>query len=163
MMLPRTGLSQLRLSLAVATVAAVLASPGGAFAQASSECSKGLELFKARISWIQKIQALPKKNADPGTACSLFTKLGSANATVLSWARHNKEWCKIEDDQIVGLEREAKQVGGIRANACKVAAQFSKMKQQAEQARRSGGDTGFSVDMSADPLKPQFKIPPSAL
>ncbi len=149
----------------LALLLAVVAVPCAAFAQVSPECQAGIGLFKARIGWIQKIQALPKKNADPVVACTLFTRLGAANATVLKWAKSNKDWCSIEDNQITGLENEAKQVGGIRANACKVAAQYSKMKAQAIQQQRAkaSGDNAFSVDMHSDPLVPPVKIPPSAL
>lgn len=164
-MLSATRLSPCRLMLTGATlVASVALAPSLAVAQVSSECQKGIELFKARIGWIQKIQALPKKVTDPVKACSLFTALGSANARTLAWARSNKDWCSIEDNQITSLEAEAKQVGGIRAKACTVAAEYNKMKHQAEQAARNHEQNGsFSVDMSTDPLSPPVKIPPSAL
>jgi hypothetical protein len=135
-----------------------------AFAQqVSPECQKGIGLFKARISWIQRIQALPKKHTDPAAACSLLSNLLSANSRVLAWTKANKDWCSIGDDQLAGLQREAQQVGGIRANACKVAAQYNKLKQEAMQAQRNRQNDGFSVDMSSDPLAPSVKIPPSAL
>ena len=154
----------LRSSVAAAVVLAVVAgAPGTAFAQVSPECQKGIELFKERIAWIQKLQAMPKKNADPYTACSLLTKLGSANARVLAWTKSNKDWCSIGDDQVASLQKEAQQVGGIRANACKVAAQYAKLKEQAAQAQKNHSDDGFSVDMHSDPLTPTIKIPPSAL
>jgi hypothetical protein len=163
-MLPRTRLSPLRSSVAGAVAFAILAGvPGAAFAQASPECQKGIELFKGRIVWIQKLQALPRKHADPVTACSILSNLGAANARVLAWTRKNKDWCSIGDDQLAGLEKEAQQVGGIRANACKVAAQYNKLKQQALQAQKNRQEDGFSVDMSSDPLAPPVKIPPSAL
>jgi hypothetical protein len=129
---------------------------------APSECQQGIGLFKQRITIIQRIQALPKKAADPFIACTLFTNLGAANAHVLSWAKANKEWCQIEDNQITGLETEARQVAGIRVKACGVAAQYKKLKAQAEAAARNGGG-GFNVDMSSDPLAPTVKIPPAAL
>jgi hypothetical protein len=140
--------------------------PGLASAQqVSVECQKGIELFKARITWIQKIQALPKKATDPVIACGLFGGLSNANARVLTWAKANKDWCSIEDNQITGLEAEAKQVGGIHAKACNVASQYSKLKHQAETAakNRQSSSDAFSVDMHADPLAPPVKIPPSAL
>jgi hypothetical protein len=127
-----------------------------------SECQQGIGLFKQRIGFIQRIQALPKKSADPFLTCTLFTSLGAANARVLSWAKSNKEWCQIEDNQLIGLETEARQVAGIRAKACGVAAQYKKLKAQAEAAARNGGG-GFNVDMSSDPLAPPVKIPPAAL
>jgi hypothetical protein len=161
LMRPPTRLSALRGFLLGAAIAAA---PGVAFAQqVSPECQKGLDLFKQRIVWIQKIQAMPKKNADPFVACTLFTKLGAANASVLAWAKSNKDWCSIEDNQITGLEGEAKQVGSIRAKSCAVAAQYSKLKAQALEAAKHRQDNGFSVDMSADPLATPVKIPPSAL
>jgi len=161
-MLRTTSHSRLLPTLArLAFCAALASAPCVAFAQqVSPECQKGIGLFKNRIDWIKKIQALPKKNADPAVACSLFNKLVSANATVLTWAKSNKEWCSIEDNQIAGLETERKQVGTIRAKACNVAAQYAKMKKQAAQARQNDA---FGVDMSSDPLAPPVKIPPSAL
>jgi hypothetical protein len=144
--------------------ATVASEPSQTMAQqaaAPSECQQGLGLFKQRISIIQRIQALPKKSADPFMACTLFTNLGAANAHVLSWAKANKEWCQIEDNQITGLETEARQVAGIRTKACGVAAQYKKLKSQAEAAARNGGN--FNIDMSADPLAPPVKIPPAAL
>ena len=124
-MLRRSRSSLCRRALAGATALAItVTTAGGAFAQMSTspECQKGITLFKARIAWIQKIQALPRKKADPVVACTYFTKLGGANATVLAWAKANKEWCQIEDNQITGLEGEAKQVAAIRGKACTVAA-----------------------------------------
>jgi|HubBroStandDraft_4_1064222.scaffolds.fasta_scaffold502944_1 hypothetical protein len=165
-MLPSSGFPSLRRALAGAAALALLAAmSGGAFAQVSPECQKGIELFKARIGWIQKIQALPKKGADPVIACTLFSKLGAANATVLAWSKANKDWCSIEDNQITGLQTEAGQVAGIRANACKVAAQYKKLKEQAlHQAQQNRDEnSAFSVDMHSDPLAPPVKIPPSAL
>jgi len=157
--------SRQRLALAGVTLAAAIAlAPAIASAQqVSSECKAGIDLFKARITWIQRIQALPKKNANPETACSLFGNLSSANARVLAWAKSNKDWCSIEDNQITGLEAEAKQVGAIRAKACSVAVQYNKMKHQAEQAARNHQNDAFSVDMHTDPLAPPVKVPPSAL
>ncbi|MFI5016088.1 MAG: hypothetical protein ACHQAY_27445 [Hyphomicrobiales bacterium] len=164
-MLAPTRPSAPRLALAGAALLATLAlAPSVAVAQqVSSECQKGIEFFKARIGLIQRIQGLPKGHADPAVACSLFTSLGGANARVLAWARSNKDWCSIEDNQITGLENEAKQVAGIRAKACNVAAEVNKMKHQAEQAARNHRDDAFSVDMHSDPLAPPVKIPPSAL
>ena len=165
-MLRRSRSSLCRRTLAgAAALAITVTTAGGAFAQMSTspECQKGITLFKARIVWIQKIQALPRNKADPVVACSYFTKLGGANATVLAWAKANKEWCQIEDNQITGLEGEAKQVAAIRGKACTVAAQYAKMKDQAQRQAQQGGDGGFSVDMHSDPLAPPVKIPPSAL
>jgi len=160
-------LSHLRRTGVAATLAATFALvPAIAGAQqTSSECAKGIDLFKARITWIQRIQELQKakKQTDPGTACSLFGNLGAANARVLAWAKTNQAWCSIEENQITGLEAEAKQVGGVRAKACNVAAQYNKMKHQAEQQRHNQQDNAFSTDMHADPLAPTNKIPPSAL
>jgi hypothetical protein len=147
-----------------AVVAGALSLPGVAVAQqVSSECQKGIELFKARFSVIQRIQALPKKKTDPVVACSLFTKLGGANARVLTWAKANREWCQIGDDQIKGLEGEATSVASIRGKACGVAAQYTKLKAQAEHARAHNQDDAFSADMHSDPLSQPVKIPPSAL
>ena len=144
--------------------AVLVLAPATAFAQqASSDCLKGGDLFKARIGWIQKIQALPKKHADPVLACSLFNNLSSANARVLAWAKTNKDWCSIEDNQIAGLEAESTNVSNIRGKACAAAAQFAKLKRQAEQAAKNSQDDAFSVDMHSDPLAPRVKIPPSAL
>ena len=149
---------------AMALFAALALAPASVFAQqVSSDCQKGGELFKARIGWIQKIQSLPKKHTDPMTACSLFNGLSSANARVLAWAKSNKDWCSIEDSQIAGLEAESTNVSNIRGKACAAAAQFAKLKHQAEQAAKNGQDDAFSVDMHSDPLAPRVKIPPSAL
>ncbi len=163
-MLQPTRPSLLRQSVAAAVAVAIVAGASGtAFAQASPECQKGIELFKARIGWIQKLQSLPKKNANPITACSLLTNLGAANARVLAWTKANKDWCSIGDDQLASLQKEAQQVGSFRANACKVAAQYNKLKAQALAAQKNRENDGFSVDMSSDPLSPTVKIPPSAL
>ncbi|SEB75454.1 hypothetical protein SAMN05519104_0046 [Rhizobiales bacterium GAS188] len=157
--------SRPRLAFAGATLlAAITLVPALASAQqVSAECKPGIELFKARITWIQRIQALPKKHTDPIIACTLFGNLSSANARVLAWAKSNKDWCAIEDNQITGLEAEAKQVGSIRAKACNVAAEFGKLKHQAEQAAKNRQSDSFSVDMHSDPLASPVKIPPSAL
>jgi hypothetical protein len=152
------------LKLVAATLFATLAlAPATAVAQVSSDCEKGGDLFKARISWIQKIQALPRKHADPNAACSLFNGLAGANAKVLAWAKTNKDWCSIEDNQIAGLEAESTNVSAIRGKACAAAAQFSKLKNEAERAAKNRQDDAFSVDMHSDPLAPPVKIPPSAL
>jgi hypothetical protein len=160
--------SPARLRLAVgALCAAIVFAPALAVAQQApqvpSECQQGIALFKARISIIERIQKMPKKHADPNVACSLFTSLGGANARVLSWAKKNKDWCSIQDNQITGLEAEAGNISKIRGQACTVAAQYKKLKAQAEARAKSGGNGGFAVDMSQDPLAPRVKIPPSAL
>jgi hypothetical protein len=144
-------------------VAIVAGTSGAAFAQVSPECQKGVELFKARITWIQRLQAMPKKGANPVTACSLLNNLSSANARVLAWTKSNKDWCQIGDDQLASLQKEAQQVGSFRANACKVAAQYNKLKEQALNAQKNHQNDSFSVDMSSDPLTAPVKIPPSAL
>ncbi|MBW0003630.1 MAG: hypothetical protein JO216_09080 [Hyphomicrobiales bacterium] len=146
-----------------ATLFATLALPPAAFAQVSSDCQKGGELFKARIVWIEKIQGLPRKKTDPVTACTLFNNLSSANAKVLAWAKANKDWCAIEDTQIAGLEAESTNVGNIRGKACAAAAQYTKLKAEAERAAKNRDNDAFSVDMHSDPLAPPVKIPPSAL
>ncbi|MBV9741851.1 MAG: hypothetical protein JOZ30_19570 [Hyphomicrobiales bacterium] len=147
-----------------ATLFATLAlPPAAAFAQVSSDCQKGGELFKARIVWIEKIQGLPRKKTDPVTACTLFNNLSSANAKVLAWAKANKDWCAIEDTQIAGLEAESTNVGNIRGKACAAAAQYTKLKAEAERAAKNRDNDAFSVDMHSDPLAPPVKIPPSAL
>ena len=147
-----------------ATLFASLAlAPVTVLAQVSSDCQKGGELFKARIVWIEKIQALPRKKTDPVTACSLFNNLSSANTKVLAWAKANKDWCAIEDNQIAGLEAESTNVGNIRSKACAAAAQYTKLKSEAERAAKNRDNDAFSVDMHSDPLAPPVKIPPSAL
>jgi hypothetical protein len=143
--------------------AALTLAPATLLAQVSSDCQKGGELFKARIAWIEKIQGLPRKKTDPVTACSLFNNLSSANAKVLAWAKANKDWCSIEDQQIAGLEAESTNVSNIRGKACAAAAQFSKLKNEAERAAKNRDNDAFSVDMHSDPLAPPVKIPPSAL
>jgi hypothetical protein len=152
------------LKLVGATLFATLAlAPATVLAQVSSDCQKGGDLFKARIAWIQKIQSLPRKKTDPVTACSLFNGLAGANAKVLSWAKANKDWCSIEDNQIAGLEAESSNVSNIRGKACTAAAQFTKLKNEAERAAKNRDNDAFSVDMHSDPLAPPVKIPPSAL
>ena len=137
-----TRLSPHRLKLVGATLFATLAlAPAIVMAQVSSDCQKGGELFKARISFIQKIQALPRKHADPNAACSLFNGLAGANAKVLAWAKANKDWCSIEDQQIAGLEAESTNVSTIRGKACAAAAQFTKLKNEAERAAKIGRTT----------------------
>ena len=70
----------------------------------------------------------------------------------------------VSAKHVASLQNEAKQVGGIRAKACSVAAQYSKMKQQAQHAAQQNRESdAFSVDMNTDPLAPPVKIPPSAL
>lgn len=147
-----------------ATMFATLAlAPATVLAQVSSDCQKGGELFKARIVWIEKIQSLPRKKTDPVTACSLFNNLSGANAKVLAWAKANKDWCAIEDNQIAGLEAESTNVANIRGKACAAAAQYTKLKAEAERAAKNRDNDAFSVDMHSDPLAPPVKIPPSAL
>lgn len=154
----------LRSSVAAAVALAIVAGvPSMAFAQVSAECQKGVELFKGRIAWIQKLQAMPKKGANPIVACSLLNNLSAANARVLAWTKSNKDWCGIGDDQLASLQKEAQQVGTFRANACKVAAQYNQLKAQALAAQKNRQNDSFSVDMSSDPLAPTVKIPPSAL
>ena len=159
-----TRFSPRGVKLVGATLFVTLAlAPVAALAQVSSDCQKGGELFKARIAWIEKIQALPRKKTDPVTACTLFNGLASANAKVLSWAKANKDWCSIEDNQIAGLEAESTNVSNIRGKACTAAAQYSKLKAEAERAAKNRDNDAFSVDMHSDPLAPPIKIPPSAL
>ncbi len=56
-----------------------------------------------------------------------------AEEALLAYMVKNKDWCSFPDDAINNLKASHEKNAGFSAKACKVAAQFKKMKEQAAQ------------------------------
>ncbi len=116
-----------------------------AFAQ-SSVCQEGQKILQERQSLVQQINKLmdggKKKQVDPRSACSVFTKLVTNGNAGQKWMTDNKDWCQIPDQVVEGFSKDHQRSQEIKGQACQAAAKMAEMekraKQQAQQAQQGG-------------------------
>jgi len=128
----RTGLA-----LGLALVAAC-ATP------ALADCGQDMQkLAQARNGEMQRIndffKSLKGKPADPAAACARTSGLLRADEALIAYMTKNKDWCSFPDDAINNLKAGHAKNVAFSERACKVAAQFKKMKEQAAKGETAGG------------------------
>ena len=126
----RTGLA-LGLALAAAFAAPALA-----------DCGQDMQkLAQARNAEMQKLNDFFKsfkgKPADPEAACAKTSGILRADEALIAYMTKNKDWCSFPDEAIANLKIGHEKNVAFSGRACKVAAQFRKMKEQA--AKGEGG------------------------
>lgn len=134
-----------------------------ALAQASG-CEDGKKIIAERQSLAQQIEKLSgggkKKQIDPRSACTIFTKLVNNGEAGVKWMTSNKDWCQIPDQVVQNFSEEHKRIQGIKGQACQAAAKVAEMEKRAKQAqqqqqqgagnRLGGGLTGsYSIPKGA--------------
>jgi hypothetical protein len=116
-----------------------------AFAQ-SSACQEGQKILQERQGIVQQINKLTdggkKKQMDPRSACTVFSKLVTNGDAGQKWMTDNKDWCQIPDQIVEGFSKDHKRSQEIKGQACQAAAKMAEMekraKQQAQQAQQGG-------------------------
>jgi cell division protein FtsB len=122
-----------------------------AFAQ-SNVCQEGQKILQERQSLVQQINKLTdggkKKQIDPRSACTVFSKLVTNGNAGQKWMTDNKDWCQIPDQVVEGFGKDHQRSQEIKGQACQAAAKMAEMekraKQQAQQAQQAqqGGLAG---------------------
>lgn len=150
-----TGIASLSI-MASAPVLAQTAPPG---------CEKMQSLLLQRKASVDAIQKLSKggKKMDARAACGAFGKLVSNGSETVKWMESNKAWCQIPDTFLGGLKQDHEKAIGIRAQACKVAAQMQEMEKRARAQAAQGGGGGGGGLLGGPGLTGQRHIPAGAL
>jgi hypothetical protein len=124
-------------SLALAFAGMIWAAPAVA-----QNCSEDVQkLVQRRVAEMQTINKIAQsakaahKQIDPVVFCAKSGGLLSADKAMGDYLEKNKDWCQIPDEFVANFKATAAQDAGTSGKACKVAAQFKKMKEQAD----SGG------------------------
>ncbi|MGP9819985.1 hypothetical protein ACTZWW_08210 [Salinarimonas sp. NSM] len=149
--LPRAALT---VALALCGAASMLA-PTAARAQANV-CGAVGPLLEERRSIVQRLEALGEENVDPRPACSALRALQENGQKLVDFIDENQAWCQIPNDFAQNVRQDHERVGGMRADACRVAAQINDAERQAREAAESNQFGGPG-------LTGRFPIPQGAL
>lgn len=138
-------MAHIRLHLLAAFAVAGIFMSAPALAQ-SSACQEGQKILQERQGIVQQINKLTdggkKKQMDPRSACTVFSKLVTNGDAGQKWMTDNKDWCQIPDQVVEGFSKDHKRSQEIKGQACQAAAKMAEMekraKQQAQQAQQGG-------------------------
>jgi hypothetical protein len=137
---PRRLLATL-LAAAFACFASCLALP--ALAQS---CNDDIGKFQERRqAQIAGLNALNKKGGgklDPIAACPKLRTLSSVEEEMFKYMTKNKDWCNIPDDVLESVKEGKGKSANLAGQACKAAAQVSKMKQMQARQQQEGAGAG---------------------
>lgn len=142
-------------TLALAVCACMVLAPHAARAQANV-CQSVGPLLEERRSIVEKLNALGSENVDPRPACSALRELESNGQKLVDFLAENQTWCQIPNDFAQNVRQDHERVGGMRADACQVAAQVN----QAERAARQAAE---QQQFGGPGLTGRFPIPQGAL
>lgn len=148
--------------ICVAGFAIVGSSPAFAQTAANDPCAKLGATMQARVKLIEQIQGFKDKKPTAQEACSVFTKLSSANKAAVEGLERDGAWCRAPETFAASLKEQQGQIDEGRANACKVAAEQKKMQQQQGAATGRGPQTG-PLGGTGDVLGGPQKLPQGAL
>jgi hypothetical protein len=136
-----------------------------ALAQASG-CEDGKKIIAERHSLAQQIEKLSgggkKKQIDPRSACTIFTKLTANGEAGVKWMSANKDWCQIPDQVVQGFTEEHKRIQNIKGQACQAAAKLAEMEKRAKQAQQQQQKQGGGNRLGGG-LTGTYSIPKGAL
>lgn len=158
-------LSRMLLGLFVICVAGFVmsgASPVYAQDAANDPCAKLGATMQARVKLIEQIQGFKDKKPTAQEACSVFTKLSSANKVAVEGLERDGAWCRAPETFAASLREQQDQIDQGKANACKAAAEQKKMQQQQGAASGRGPQTG-PLGGAGDVLGGPQKLPQGAL
>ncbi|MDR1828767.1 MAG: hypothetical protein LBR29_10585 [Methylobacteriaceae bacterium] len=134
----------------------LLAAPARAQAPGCEDVKPILEQRQKIIAQINSWNKNKDKRVDPTAACQVGRNLVANGEKLVKWIELNKDWCGVPDQFAENILKDHKNSIGLRANACKAAAQMEKMKQQ-------GAAEGHTNPLGAGGLSGQWKIPQGAL
>ena len=127
-------------------LAALLAAAFACFAlpALAQSCNDDIGKFQQRRQvQIAGLNALNKKGGgklDPIAACPKLRALSGIEEEMFKYMTKNKDWCNIPDDVLVSVKEGKGKSASLAGQACKAAAQVTKMKQlQARQQQEGGG------------------------
>ena len=142
-------------TLALAFCATAVLAPHAARAQADL-CQSVGPLLEERRSIVEKLNELGSDNVDPRPACSALRELEANGQELVDFIGENQAWCQIPDDFAQNVRQDHERVGGMRADACQMAAQVN----QAERAARQAAE---QQQFGGPGLTGRFPIPQGAL
>jgi hypothetical protein len=122
-------------SFAMASLALALAGVAWATPALAQSCGDDMQkLSQRREAEMATLNTLIKaskgKQLDPTVFCAKSGGLMSAENAMIAYMEKNKEWCGIPDEALDGLKANHVKSAAFAAKACKVAAEFKKMKDQ---------------------------------
>lgn len=142
-------------TLALALCASALLAPQAAVAQANV-CQSVGPLLEERQSIVERLNALGNDNVDPRPACSALRELEANGDKLVGFIDENQAWCQIPADFAQNVRQDHERVGGMRADACQMAAQVN-------QAERNARQAAEQQQFGGPGLTGRFPIPQGAL
>lgn len=126
-------------------------------AMAQSSCQIDFELLtKKRMSYIEALNKDAKRRKgklDPSTACPRLRGLAGAEGAMLAYMKKNQKWCGIPEEPIKQMEDTRAKTASLAGQACKAAAQISRMQSQARRnAQNQGGGAPARPKLPSGPL-----------
>ena len=126
-------------------------------APALADCGQDMQkLAQARNVEMQRVndyaKAFKGKPMDPEGFCAKTAGLLRAEDALISYMTKNKDWCSFPDEAINNLKAGHAKNVAFAGRACKVAAQFRKMKEQAAQGGGAGAGAPPAQPLPAGPL-----------
>ena len=130
---PRAARALFRPALAFVAFAAFGAS--GALAQS---CNDDIGAFqqkrKTHMEALNKMTKAEGGKLDPVASCPRLRNLAAVEREMLGYMQKNQSWCSIPEQIIEQVKSGADRTSQIAGQACKIAAQASRMQQQQSQA-----------------------------
>ena len=122
-------------TIAMASFALALAGASWAAPALAQSCGDDLQkLAQRREAEMASINTLVKaskgKQLDPTVFCAKSGGLMSAENAMIAYMEKNKDWCGIPDDTLNGLKANHTKSAAFAAQACKVAGELKKAKEQ---------------------------------
>jgi hypothetical protein len=156
-------MTHLHMHLMAALAAAGVLVSAPAFAQSSS-CQEGQKILADRQGLIQQIGKLTdggkKKQLDPRSACTIFSKLATNGDAGVKWIDANKDWCQIPDQFAQGFKQDHTRAVDMKGKACQAAAKMAEMQKKAAEAQKQGGGRGM---LGGPGLTGSYSMPKGAL
>lgn len=136
-----------------------------AFAQ-SNACQEGQKILQERQNLVQQINKLTeggkKKQIDPRSACTVFSKLVTNGSAGQKWMTDNKDWCQIPDQVVEGFTKDHQRSQEIKGQACGAAAKMAEMEKRAKQKAQQAQQGGMAGKMGGG-LTGTLSVPKGAL
>jgi adenine-specific DNA methylase len=132
----------------------------------SSACQEGQKILQERQNLVQQINKLTsggkKKQIDPRSACTVFSKLVTNGNAGQKWMTDNKDWCQIPDQVVEGFTKDHQRSQEIKGQACQAAAKMAEMEKRAKQQAQKAQQGGIAGKMGGG-LTGTLSIPKGAL
>jgi hypothetical protein len=118
----------------------------------AGDCNSDIAtLNNKRQGFMEKLNVIAKATKgklDPVASCPVLRSLVKAETDLLGYLSSNKNWCNVPDEAVDNLKKADLKTQGFATQACNIAEQVKKQKQQA------ASNTNLGVEAQKLPAGP---------